>query len=242
MADNYGYSDKAPKTPPGYIGPGAKAMELLQQFMSGIGQGGFNSAIGDARAQVGTPGAYQTISGLLPRLGAFIGKGSAAADAYQKQGLQATRKSGIDAMNMLGGATGASGNIGSTIAGLSNASTLGDILGQANDVRANAAGMRESNIQGRMGLGIQGLSQLGNMVSTDRGQNMQATQNIAGMVGQNDQAVQNQYLQGFGAQAGVDQGPMNQWMDIWSTIMNKPKSPSGTDMILGGLGALIPLL
>jgi hypothetical protein len=139
-------------------------------------------------------------------------------------------------MNMLRGTEGRAGNLGSTIAGLSDASLLGGALSQADQIRANAANMREQGIQGRLGLGIQGLASLGGAADTARAQNIGGYGQMAGLAQNQGQINQNQLMQGFGQSLGIDQGPMNQANMIWQTLMGMPKSPSGLD-VLGQLGS-----
>jgi len=225
------------KTPPTYDNP-TQTNALLQQFLSKIGQGGFGGAIADAQGVVGRPGGASGIAPMLKNLGAFVGKGGKAADAYIRQGLQSTRKAGMEGMNILRGQQGQAGGLGSTMAGMSDVSLMSETLGQANQVRATGEQMRESNKMGRLGLGIQGLSNMGDLMQREKTGNMMATQNIAQMIGNQDQAGQSQLMQALMAQFGIEQAPGQHEMDVWSTIMGKPKSPSTLDYVLGGLGSL----
>jgi len=232
----YGYDENDPKQPPGYIDP-VKAKGLLEQFLGNIGQGGFNQAIGTAQDVVGQPGGASGIMPFLGKLGSFVGNGGKAADAYIQQGLQSTRKGALEGMNMLRGQQGAAGGLGSTIAGLSDASLLSEALGQANQVRATGEQMRETNKMNRLGLGMQGLGSLGNLMQQEKTGNLLATQNIASLIGQQDNAAQQQLFSGMGAMGQMEQGPQQHAMDIWQTIMGKPKQPSFGDLLLGLGGA-----
>jgi len=218
----------------GYQGVSPEEQALLAQF--GNFQGGYGDAAGASQAALQSPGAWSTIQGMLPKLSQFMMGGGQAADDYQKAGMQATRKAGIEGMNMLRGQQGQAGGLGSTIAGLSDASMLSNSLSQANQVRANASGMRESNIQNRMALGMQGLGNIGGMVSDERNQNIMGTQGFAGQQLAADQMKQQQMLTQLGMMGQQRMEPYNAMMDQWGAVSGIPRSPSGVDMFLGGLG------
>jgi len=222
----------------GYQGVSDKEKALLEQY--GNFQGGYGDAANAAQAALNTPGAWSTIQGMLPKLSQFMMGGGRAADDYQKAGMQATRKAGIEGMNMLRGQQGQAGGLGSTIAGLSDASLLSNSLSQANQVRANASQMRESNIQNRMSLGMQGLGNIGGMVSDERNQNIMGTQGFAGQQLASDQVRQQQMLTQLGLMGQQRMEPYNAMLDQWGAVSGIPRSPSGWDMALGGAAAVAP--
>jgi hypothetical protein len=229
-----------PKETPDYVAPSDDVWGFLNQFIGNIGGGGFNDAIAGAQGYLDTQGGGTTVMQLLGRLGDWaLGGGNRAADAYKRQGLQATRKAGLEGMNILRGQQGQGGNLGSTIAGVSDATLLSNALGQANQVRSDAEMLRENIQQGRLGLGIQGFSNLGSLLNQERQDNLLASQNIASMIGNQDATIQQQIMQALATQLGLEQDQMNFQMQQWLPFQGQNK-PSGLDMLFGGLGTIAP--
>lgn len=229
------------KKPPEVKPPSEGIWNLLNQFLGGIGGGGFDAATEQAYGALGEQGGFDTVKGMLPNLAKWaLGGSDKLADAYKKKGMQDTYKAGMAGLKALKADEGARGQFGSTVAGTGRNELLSAALDQMNNINLGSEQIREQTKQSRLGLGMQGLGALGGLASDQRGQNISGMINLAGLLGNQANINQQQLLQGAGFQNTLEQQPWGQQMDIWSTLMNKPKQPSGIDMLLGGLGALLP--
>jgi len=181
---------------------------------------------------------------MLGKLNNFAQGGKRMGEAYETAATKQLQQTGQAALRGIQSQMGGQGALGST----THLGGLGDLAsqyaGQRANISATAAGMGEQAMQNRLGLGIQGLGQLGNLASYEQMNQLQGAGQLAGLglqaSGQQmqaDQMAQQQTMQGLGALGAYRQEPMNWGYQMWPGG-GSPNAASGGGGLLPWIGAL----
>lgn len=229
-----------PRVLPAYTAPTAEELELLRQY--GAFRGIFGDAYGRAQAALETPSAIQTIMPWLRNLGAFIGRGGQAAEAYRKAAMQDLYQTGQEALRQINMGAGGRGILGSTIHGVSQADLLARALANMANIRAQEAAMAEQSKMQRLGLGMQGLAQLGSMIAQDRYQDLIASQQLAELARQADQQRLQQIVGYLAMMGQLRQEPWQAGMEMYRAKLAEPPTPTFAETLMGIAGMALPLI
>ena len=215
---------------PEYNPPGAEEQALLEQY------GGFEGLFGGLMGEAGAaPGALSTIMPLLGRLGKFVGKGRKLGEKYETAATKRLQQTGKGLLKGLRQEAGAAGRLGSTVMGVDMADLGQRYATERAGIGAQAAQISEQAVQGRLGLGIQGLGALGGAAESEKGQMM----GLAGLGLSGDEAARQQMLNQLGIMGQFRREPWEAGMQEWGQrYIGYQKPPSVPSQLLGGLGTI----
>ena len=241
MADD----KRNPKETPEWIPPSEAELAQLEALygMQGPGadytqgMGRFGDAWGMGLDAFNQEGGLDAIRKMMPKAGKYLAGAAKAGEAFKKSAMKETYRAGKLGMQALGSQMGGSGMLGSTLHGVSGLDIVERGGRAVSNIQAQAAGMKEAALQGRMGQVIGGLGQLGGIAAQQRQQSMMAAQGMGqaalGQAGLGLQSQAQQFGQGMGL-LGVEHGYRREPMDFQMQQWLPYQQPGG-----GGLGPFI---
>ncbi len=202
------------KAPPGYVGPNQQELALLGSLgYNGPGQG-YQQGMANLGGAYGQ-GGFSAVLPYLGRLADFAGKGKQMGADYETAATKRLQLTGQEALRGIQSQMGGQGALGST----AHLGGLGDLAAKYGAERANisatATQMGENAMMNRLGMGIQGLGQLGGLASYEQMNNANIGAQQAGLDMQQQGMGFNQNLAALGAQQQYRQEPMQWAYQMW---------------------------
>lgn len=226
--------------PPGYIPPSDQIQQMMQDYIGQLGpsadyQAGMSGALGAA----GGMGGYDAMQQYMPAFGALLRGGGKAADAYATAAQKAAATGGMEGLKAVQAMGGQAGALGSTPHGTQQLDVANRYSQTMADIEATRAGMKEQNLMGRMGMGLQGLGIIGGMAQGQYAGQAGAYGNIMSSAMQQQGLYGQQAMQGMQGLMGLEQHPFETGFRTWQQEQNFKASKRGAVGAGDLLGPLI---
>ena len=207
---------------PDYIPPSEQIWGMMQDYIGQLGPSAdYTAGMQGALGAAGGMGGYDAMQQYMPAFGQLLRGGGKAADAYATAAQKAAATGGLEGLKAVQAMGGQAGALGSTPHGTQQLDVANRYSQTMSDIEATRAGMKEQNLMGRMGMGLQGLGMIGGLAQGQYAGQAGAYGNIMGSAMQQQGLYGQQAMQGMQGQMGLEQFPYEQGYRLWEDWSNQ---------------------